>query len=611
METGMKLHTMRTTLIAFLAANVACVGGCVYDAPPDSGAPPATPGRSDDLAGLPQAALPAGDAIAFTRAEDTSTFGVYIERGGASTKVLSVPVNGHVNELTVDATVTRDGRRFAIIPNHDTYAGSQLRTVAIDEGGQERVVEDGLVSSSAWSPDGGELAYVAMAGGTPRVKISDGLGAGRTIAEVDAGSMRLLGWSKDATDLYVVIDKGYELPLYTFATLDVATGEVTAVFASDPGASVFFRDFRLVQTDDGDVFVSFIKSSTEDPCDGTSSLNLATVNGSLVAERGVTTDAYRFAQWSSDGADVAYETRACVDKRDPAAALARIEAFTGLYIERSGAASAEKVVSGALSDYGIASLNDGAVRLTSPTRGVRVLDAMVTKSLGRHVTVEQIEPDMPLATGLGAPGLASITSPPSDLAPSLDNTAHYIHQLWDTADWFNGKSACGPTSAVMALAGYQLSEWPQTVSKPSVHTSKYGKYVHDQYTYNGYTFSASSKDPSGNWAKGAYGFIVKDFNQGAIWANVTSYLSKHVPWVKEGWPADGPTWVKQRLSEGYLVVASGQVFGFSHLILIKGYTSDGKFIVHDPYGNKLSKDYDGANVIYTWANISPKRFWAA
>jgi hypothetical protein len=33
--------------------------------------------------------------------------------------------------------------------------------------------------------------------------------------------------------------------------------------------------------------------------------------------------------------------------------------------------------------------------------------------------------------------------------------------------------------------------------------------------------------------------------------------------------------------------------------------------VNDPYGYQVSGNYNGANVIYTWANISPSHFWAA
>lgn len=58
------------------------------------------------------------------------------------------------------------------------------------------------------------------------------------------------------------------------------------------------------------------------------------------------------------------------------------------------------------------------------------------------------------------------------------------------------------------------------------------------------------------------------------------------------------------------MVTSGSVFGHGHIILIRGYTNDGRWYVNDPYGSQVSGNYNGNNVIYTWSQIAPAHFWA-
>lgn len=80
--------------------------------------------------------------------------------------------------------------------------------------------------------------------------------------------------------------------------------------------------------------------------------------------------------------------------------------------------------------------------------------------------------------------------------------------------------------------------------------------------------------------------------------------------VAEASGSIGGSWVKQQLNANLLVVTSGSVFGYGHIILIRGYTDDNRWYVNDPYGYQVSGNYNGANVIYTWGPIAPAHFWA-
>jgi len=104
----------------------------------------------------------------------------------------------------------------------------------------------------------------------------------------------------------------------------------------------------------------------------------------------------------------------------------------------------------------------------------------------------------------------------------VDWDVPFIHQLWDTKDSFDGHWACGPTSAVMALAYFnRLAPHRITTSYcPPQHASYYGWYVADEqgYTFQsacsdtaippeGYThtFDEAQRDPDGYLFASAYG----------------------------------------------------------------------------------------------------------
>lgn len=215
--------------------------------------------------------------------------------------------------------------------------------------------------------------------------------------------------------------------------------------------------------------------------------------------------------------------------------------------------------------------------------------------------------------------------------PTLVNLdVPYIHQCYDTPDNFDGRSACGPASAVMALAYWnKVDPWPDTCSWPEPHTSDYGNYISREYTYDSYTFSTTTLDPSGNPSAGAYGHMVDDPNVGAVLNKLVDYLNIH-NCNSEGIMNPSESQVKAELDSGYVVLASTELTEDGHWVLIKGYTQDGYYVVHDPngcaandpgeapyYGYNgdpvwgLHFNYSGDNVLYKWDEMKIDQKWIA
>ncbi len=203
----------------------------------------------------------------------------------------------------------------------------------------------------------------------------------------------------------------------------------------------------------------------------------------------------------------------------------------------------------------------------------------------------------------------------------------YIHQLYDTYDWFDGNNACGPTSAVMALAYYKrFAPHPISVSSPILHTSDYGWYITTQYSAQSActgtsTFDRTQTDPRGNSAAGAYGYTTD--NGSAYAYRIQDYALKHDTQSMFEYTSgsNAQSDLQGDLRGGAIVLLSTGLTSAGHIIVVRGYTQDGNYIVNDPFGKNLGgrDNYDhcnasnihcGEQIEYTWNQMNPSWYVA-
>ena len=182
--------------------------------------------------------------------------------------------------------------------------------------------------------------------------------------------------------------------------------------------------------------------------------------------------------------------------------------------------------------------------------------------------------------------------------------APYLHQVYDTPDWFYaGHSACGAASALMGIAFYHILEpWPCTCSSPYRHTSDYGRYVSDIYSFNGYTYNIRGYNSAGHSGYGAFGFIVQN-----NWANTREYMAMYFRQHGMGSSVDrSPTLGKidAELESSHPFVILTSITDAGHYKLVVGHDINShSIVVNDPYGNKNQgtyPNYNGKRVTYDW-----------
>ena len=211
------------------------------------------------------------------------------------------------------------------------------------------------------------------------------------------------------------------------------------------------------------------------------------------------------------------------------------------------------------------------------------------------------------------------SSPTTSAMPKFtaNNPAPYIHQCWDTLDTFDGRSACGSTTAVMIAAAFgKLAARADPVSGlyPDIppHNSAYGYYVSEIYTNNGITYSWTAPALNGQRYHGAYGYITNEQHL-AVHSLARDYLRNHGLSTSDVIPSPTETYVQTALGQSHLIYAATTIQNLDgHVILIKGYdSSTGKYIVNDPFGkspyaNLNVGTWDGADVQYTWSYMQVK-----
>jgi hypothetical protein len=534
-------------------------------------------------AGLPAVTATAAPATPGASAIRTGS-GVYeVKAGGVTLGSVTVSDDAY----TTAVTAKPGGGAAAVITDFDGTEGSSLRLLSA--GGVQSTVYTGRVTSVAWS--GGQLAYVGD--GSLRI-------AGQaTVIGLKGPSPKLLGWAASGKAILAQTHAGGAHDANgapSAVHVDLGTGAITPVLVSDPAKATIYRDLRLV-TVKGRQLLSYVLAQHVYPCSGAATrIGLADLSGREVLSTAETTDSYRSAHFTADGRQIAAERQACVSKQekaDRAGALTRVDETNGVYVIDAASGASRRVVAGLAVNFPLAGFDGQTVRLSSSRFGDRTV---ATTGLTRAEALD-----------------AEVTVPGEAGIQARINPNQFIHQLWDTRNEFHGGSACGPTSAVMDLAGYQIANhWGVQVSSPSSHWSPWGLYITNTFTNAGNTFNRSQPDAAGRGAwTGAYGWMVLNYTVGTYWSEMTSFLQRNGAYVRAG--MYDANWIRARINEGYMVVVSGNfVYGaYGHIGLITGYTDDGRFYVNDPYGNGTDASFDGRNSVYTWDYIRPKNFWAA
>ncbi|GAB4294180.1 MAG: hypothetical protein Kow0068_19070 [Marinilabiliales bacterium] len=179
----------------------------------------------------------------------------------------------------------------------------------------------------------------------------------------------------------------------------------------------------------------------------------------------------------------------------------------------------------------------------------------------------------------------------------------YTHQVYDTPDWHYGYGSCAPTTAIMAIAYYNIvPKWPITCSSPYTHTSYYGSYVADKYTIDTYYYDVVDQTSGGEDAWGGYGYM---WGLGSPNSKMADYINGHYLNSTQLWTSSCTfSIVTSEIDAGYPYPMCCMLTSSGHLVLAKGYVSgQHTLIFNDPYGDKNTPgypSYDGQYAYYDW-----------
>ncbi len=204
-------------------------------------------------------------------------------------------------------------------------------------------------------------------------------------------------------------------------------------------------------------------------------------------------------------------------------------------------------------------------------------------------------------------GATNLLSPaPKSLHPQTVNQSEildlpYVHQVYDTPDWFDGYWACQAASAVMVVAYYSiLPKWSLYVTQPFGHRTYYGRYICYVYHFYRHTFNLWTYDRLGHKGYGAYGFITQK-----NWADTKGYMARYFQYHGLQASVDwSPTWAELRreVDGGRPFALLNSLTSAGHYIDVVGYYLDRSVAVNDPYGDKNRGyvNYYGKQAVYDW-----------
>ncbi|NLP05859.1 hypothetical protein GX411_07895 [Candidatus Fermentibacteria bacterium] len=207
----------------------------------------------------------------------------------------------------------------------------------------------------------------------------------------------------------------------------------------------------------------------------------------------------------------------------------------------------------------------------------------------------------------GCPGTAERGVP---FDPVVEIDVPWMHQRWDTPDWFDGSWSCGPSSCTMAQQYYgRLTPDSIWCSSPSPgHWSSMGDYIPTEFTFLGFTYDIPGLSPGGVWVPGAHGFICRDAG-GAYWSYMTLYLEQMG--LESDWAGTAWSTLTSELDNLWPVVCSSTIYysggTYGHIILFTGFCEDHTVVVNDPYGDANQTGWgqswrypNGKACLYDW-----------
>lgn len=201
----------------------------------------------------------------------------FIVFGGDESAQLYVSLDGEVREIgslpDVDvngewplAALAPDGAHVAVIPDYSNAHGTKLMLLTAD--GDVVFAKDGLFSSVAWHPEGRAVAAVRLyheRRQDPLIAtvVQYALDGSETVVTADAPYVQeVLGYSPDGAALYVTYFAGpietTPRPGLNFGQIDVATGQLTELLASDwPDGDRYLAIVRMRTNDGGQAVMTF------------------------------------------------------------------------------------------------------------------------------------------------------------------------------------------------------------------------------------------------------------------------------------------------------------------------------------------------------------------
>lgn len=192
----------------------------------------------------------------------------------------------------------------------------------------------------------------------------------------------------------------------------------------------------------------------------------------------------------------------------------------------------------------------------------------------------------------------------------------YLHQLRDTEDAFDGHGACGPTSAVMALAYFNKLR-PNPLWIPAFQRfTVFGRYVTHQYSatpacVSAQNYNQTKPDFLGHGAFAGANGQVYVASSGSDVNMINSYLRSQDLGTYLQFGAT-PNALKQELDGGAIVILGTTQTTAGHILVVRGYTTSGdNFIINDPAGyinntGGIDWNANGEERIYSWNDLTTR-----